>query len=645
MSIQDPREIEKVKIVMLKGEKGEQGDVSVAQMESAISEAVGAETTLRQQADATLERLISEEADARENADALLDSTKADKSQVNELATDKADKTALASEVSARTSADITINARIDEIIAPSGEAPSVAEVTDARVGADGKTYASLGTAIRTQNNMLSSNIGYDTPFTDNAKQIGIISSNLWAYTDDDRFTYIIIPISSGDIIDLQASLSTCSIAFLKTYTTPVSGESPDFSSIVGYTTVLEVFSNKKAMFTVPLDANYLYVLTSALNGDRTPSYLYINGVNMLSSVFAQFKQYKGIVDKNLIPLITDFNQYEGYISSSKWTNINTTNNKYIIIPISSGDNIVVCSKSSTSVIAVLRSYSMPSSNDTPDFSTTASFTDVINVITGSTIQFIAPSDAKFLYVYMGTNNARMPELIIINGNSIYNTLPEIIANNNVSRIRIMQYNVGKYTWGQADEHLTSSNYDDIINGYKNMLSKYHPDIISIEEYLESIDVEISENEYETYDMNDELWSIPYYYEAGSSESQRMVKSKFPAINKIVSTHDVIVNSTTYKITYVETSFLIDNKVIVIICTALPYQPTDDAMNARQQHLTWLLEKYAKFDYVFIALDMNISGNYQDGATIILPMEDICLLQRHIFQMRVSLTEMKCLTI
>ena len=59
MSIQDPREIEKVKIVMLKGEKGEQGDVSEAQMESAISEAVGAEATLRQQADATLNTEIN----------------------------------------------------------------------------------------------------------------------------------------------------------------------------------------------------------------------------------------------------------------------------------------------------------------------------------------------------------------------------------------------------------------------------------------------------------------------------------------------------------------------------------------------------------------------------------------------------------
>lgn len=43
------------------------------------------------------------------------------------------------------------LDTRIDEIIAPSGGAPSAAEVTDARIGEDGIVYATLGKAIRTQ--------------------------------------------------------------------------------------------------------------------------------------------------------------------------------------------------------------------------------------------------------------------------------------------------------------------------------------------------------------------------------------------------------------------------------------------------------------------------------------------------------------
>lgn len=55
--------------------------------------------------------------------------------------------------------------ARIDNIIA--GDAPSAAEVTDARYGADGVTYTSLGTAIRTQVSDLKADITqlYDTTF------------------------------------------------------------------------------------------------------------------------------------------------------------------------------------------------------------------------------------------------------------------------------------------------------------------------------------------------------------------------------------------------------------------------------------------------------------------------------------------------
>lgn len=52
-----------------------------------------------------------------------------------------------------------TLDARVDQIVAPSGEAPSVAEVTDARVGANGTTYTSLGDAVRGQVTDLKSDI------------------------------------------------------------------------------------------------------------------------------------------------------------------------------------------------------------------------------------------------------------------------------------------------------------------------------------------------------------------------------------------------------------------------------------------------------------------------------------------------------
>lgn len=43
------------------------------------------------------------------------------------------------------------LKSRVDQIVAPTGEAPNPAEITDARIGVDGSTYDSLGNAIRKQ--------------------------------------------------------------------------------------------------------------------------------------------------------------------------------------------------------------------------------------------------------------------------------------------------------------------------------------------------------------------------------------------------------------------------------------------------------------------------------------------------------------
>lgn len=108
--------------------------------ENARIAAVNAEATARANADATLQNNIDAEATARQSADNTLHGN-------------------INSEAATRASADSNLQSQINQIVAPSGEAPSAAEVQNARIGANGETYDTLGTAIRSQISEINSDL------------------------------------------------------------------------------------------------------------------------------------------------------------------------------------------------------------------------------------------------------------------------------------------------------------------------------------------------------------------------------------------------------------------------------------------------------------------------------------------------------
>lgn len=146
---------------------------------SARESAVTAEATARQAA-------VAAEATARQTADTSLQN-------------------GLTAEVNARTAQGASLQTQIDQIIVPTGGAPSAAEVENARVGYDGTTYDTLGNAIRTQTSQLRSNMSdFESGVFANPISIRGIAEDRWT------FGRLIIAATGAN----QASDKACSTAY-----------------------------------------------------------------------------------------------------------------------------------------------------------------------------------------------------------------------------------------------------------------------------------------------------------------------------------------------------------------------------------------------------------------------------------------------
>lgn len=223
---------------------------------------------------------------------------------------------------------------RIDALTAlPEGSTSGDAELSDIRVGEDGVTYSSAGTAVRTQfGNMRSLgneqsgrlksdivwlNSSINEGFSSISYPMIISSTNKW--TGEDIGTHLRIPVKPGDTVYMKAKSTQPTIyGFLKS-DNAANGSAVDFSSADGFTTRQVLAKSESISVTAPFDANYLY-LTAIYTNNYLPSTILVNDVDITYGIRKRIENMVGDVE-NLIQktdeIAPEFNNSLNYPTGS----------------------------------------------------------------------------------------------------------------------------------------------------------------------------------------------------------------------------------------------------------------------------------------------------------------------------------------
>jgi len=124
---------------------------------------------------------------------------------------------------------------------------------------------------------------------------------------------YIIIPITAGDEILITCGASQGRIAILTSYTTPIAGESPDFSIDSDFDRIKKPSSNTTTKYICPSDGAYLYVRTKQNNNSAfTPTNIIINGLDYVNSICNNIKRITTYQNEEISDLYNKISRQSG---------------------------------------------------------------------------------------------------------------------------------------------------------------------------------------------------------------------------------------------------------------------------------------------------------------------------------------------
>ena len=141
---------------------------------------------------------------------------------------------------------------------------------------------------------------------------------------------------------------------------------------------------------------------------------------NDIDTVKADLDSLDGsLVTANIVQIDDKIRTTKGFFIDTKTMAWKSQSNAiYSIIKVRGGEQLNIVASSRATYIAVMKSYTKPTVDGTVvDYSAATGFTTQITVYSNSTYDATLPTDAEYLYIYLGTGSApRTPTSIKING-------------------------------------------------------------------------------------------------------------------------------------------------------------------------------------------------------------------------------------
>jgi endonuclease/exonuclease/phosphatase family metal-dependent hydrolase len=453
------------------------------------------------------------------------------------------------------------LDSRVDQIVAPSGEAPSAAEVTDARIGADGVIYSNLGDAVRTQSSDLKVSLdaekdgGYywlSLAYTSGGYINGatgeVVAYSGWKYTD-------YIDISDAEEL-VNFYISTITQKYCAFYNSSK--------------TFISAFGNANGEVSVPTDAKY--VRLSCSDSDYIKLGLLIGGYKQ--AIADSEKEIRNI---KYLPYFADKYVSNTNINKGEFSpSVGWSCSDYIPVPYTGTLHLYNCTRAS-----VYNAF----------YDVNKKYISMFSLVIGDN-DITIPSNA--VYYAVSNQNTAFGDLQIVMPYSYQ------MYDVNNKYIKVATYNVGLFNNGLSG--VSSADAPQQMIKFRKIIGGIDADVINTQEFNEYFDTD------NTYIASENVMDFKYPFNTKRAYTYGSVGfSKYPISNPTRKVFNS--GSGRYFIWY---EALIGTKIVTIIDAHLAIE--EDPSIHRASEISELITFMNTKDYVILTGDFNAASKAEFNA-------------------------------